>query len=229
MYKHIFFDLDRTFWDVETNQRAALDGVYHKFCMKTYYPDPVEFYWLFREINEKLWSQYSKGEIDGDYLRRYRFTYMFERLGRKRPELAAAMSRYYTETSPTFSALLPGSVEILDYLRAKGYPMSLVTNGFDRTQHTKLRHSGIDSYFKNVITSESSGFKKPQVEIFDYAMYKARVTAPESIMVGDDPCNDIYGGAQAGMDTVYYNISGAGSEHPPTYEIKELIELKNIL
>ena len=54
----------------------------------------------------------------------------------------------------------PYTVEILDYLTAKKYQLHLITNGFEKTQHSKLKNSGIDKFFKEVITSESSNSLK---------------------------------------------------------------------
>ena len=228
-YEHIFFDLDRTLWDVEINQRAALDKIYAEFGAGKWYPDPSEFYWLFREKNEELWSLYSRGEIEGDHLRLYRFVWMLERIGVDDRELAGNMSRMYMSVSPAQGVLLAGAKELLDYLKEKGYSLSLITNGFYRAQHTKIRHSGIESHFDYVVTSESAGFKKPQPEIFRYAAELAGTAPAASLMVGDDPVNDIDGAAATGMDTAYFNLSGARPAHEPTYEIWELRELKNIL
>ncbi|WP_315818641.1 HAD-IA family hydrolase [Paraflavitalea speifideaquila] len=62
----------------------------------------------------------------------------------------------------------------MDYLQGKGYKLHLITNGFERTQHSKLKNSGIDKYFIEVITSEGSNSLKPHKEIFDYAFQKAK-------------------------------------------------------
>ena len=79
---------------------------------------------------------------------------------------------------------LPGSItytdyyfsltqnEILNYLADKGYILHLITNGFEKTQHSKLKYSGLDKYFKEVITSEGSNSLKPHKEIFEYAFKK---------------------------------------------------------
>ena len=228
-YKHIFFDLDRTLWDVETNQRAALDAIYREHGIGRWYPDPGEFYWLFREKNEELWSLYSRGEIEGDFLRLFRFRWMLERIGVKDDGLAERMSRMYMATSPGQRALLPGAAGLLDYLDGKGYGMSLITNGFDEAQHRKIRSSGIAGYFSHVVTSETAGYKKPQREIFLYAAELAGVAPGESLMVGDDPVNDIDGAAASGMDTAYLYMTGSRPSQPPTYQIKELMELTKIL
>ena len=48
--------------------------------------------------------------------------------------------------------------------------MHLITNGFENTQHHKLKTAGIDHFFEEVITSEGSNSLKPHPEIFEYAL-----------------------------------------------------------
>ncbi|NJO01663.1 MAG: hypothetical protein HC880_08200 [Bacteroidia bacterium] len=35
MYKHIFFDLDHTLWDFESNSKSALTEIFHGFRLST--------------------------------------------------------------------------------------------------------------------------------------------------------------------------------------------------
>jgi len=41
----------------------------------------------------------------------------------------------------------------------------------------KLQNSGINHYFKNMITSEQAGIMKPHAAIYEYAMNKAGTTS----------------------------------------------------
>ena len=62
--------------------------------------------------------------------------------------------------------------------------MHIITNGFKKTQHIKLTHSNLLKYFKFVITSEEIGSKKPNPEIFRFALKKANANKFESVYVG---------------------------------------------
>jgi putative hydrolase of the HAD superfamily len=111
----------------------------------------------------------------------------------------------------------------------KGYQLHLITNGFEETQHSKLKYSGLTPFFREVITSEGSNSLKPQKEIFDYALEKAGATAADSIMIGDSLEIDVAGALNAGMDAIHVNFTGAVSEGVhPTYTITGLKELENI-
>jgi putative hydrolase of the HAD superfamily len=119
-------------------------------------------------------------------------------------------------------------LEVLQYLVDKGYQLHLITNGFEKTQHEKLRSSGLEVFFKHVITSEGSNSLKPEKEIFEYALTKANANARESIMIGDTLDVDILGAINAGMDQVHVNFANKPQDLKPTYTITTLIELKEL-
>jgi putative hydrolase of the HAD superfamily len=124
--------------------------------------------------------------------------------------------------------LFPYTVEILSYLTNKGYSLHLITNGFEETQHSKLKYSGIDSYFGKVITSEGSNYIKPNKEIFDYAFQKTNALPEQSIMIGDSIEVDIQGAINAGIDQVYMNHLNIAAAIQPTYTVYSLKELETI-
>ena len=60
-YKHIFFDLDDTFWDVRANQEAAQRELFATFGMADRFPDFDAYYGTFREINPRLCTALGAG------------------------------------------------------------------------------------------------------------------------------------------------------------------------
>ena len=72
------------------------------------------------------------------------------------------MSELFLQLLPTRTLLFPDTMEVLQYLKDKGYWLHLITNGFEETQHNKLKHSGLASFFEVVVTSERSNSLKPQ-------------------------------------------------------------------
>ncbi len=227
-YKHLFFDLDDTFWDVRSNQEAAQRELFSVFGMADHFPDFDTYYHTFREINQKLWTEYRDGIVTRETLRNQRFVRLLEAGGIRDERLAMDMSNEYLRISPTFHALMPHSQEVLEYLYGKGYAMSLITNGFNEVQFRKVEHSGLKKFFQRITTSEFAGIGKPNPGIFEYAMRKAGVTPGECIMVGDDVYTDIYGASTAGMPSVFVNRSGAEHDQHPLYEVRSLLELKDI-
>jgi putative hydrolase of the HAD superfamily len=228
-YKHLFFDLDHTLWDFEANSRQTLSTMYETMQLAS---RGIHDFDLFHKNylihNDKLWERYRKGFIKVDELRWKRFwlTLLDFKIGEE--ALARELAVHFLDLLPTRTVLFPGAVEVLDYLVEKNYDLHLITNGFEKTQHSKLRHSGIDRYFVEVITSEGSNSLKPHKEIFDYALSKAKADPLHSIMIGDDPEVDIKGAMNAGIDQVFVNHIEKVIDFKPTYEVRSLQELKAI-
>jgi putative hydrolase of the HAD superfamily len=87
----------------------------------------------------------------------------------------------------------------------------------------------MEPYFETLTVSEEVGVKKPNPEIFRYALQKAGATAEESLMIGDEMAVDIDGARAAGMDQVLFNPSGQPVEGERTFEVKSLKEIIGIL
>ena len=65
--------------------------------------------------------------------------------------------------------LFPFVIEVLEYLFKK-YSLHIITNGFEKVQHIKLKYSDLQKYFQQIITSEQVGVKKPNPKIFEFAL-----------------------------------------------------------
>lgn len=228
-YKHLFFDLDHTLWDFEANSRQTLAEMYDAFNLmeKGVYSFDL-FYKNYIIHNEKLWDRFRKGFIKVEELRwkRMWLTLLDFKIGDE--NLARTMAVRFLELLPTRKILFPYTVEILEYLTAKGYTLHLITNGFEQTQHHKLKYAGIDRFFAEVITSEGSNSVKPDKEIFDFAFQKTKALPGHSIMIGDSIEVDIQGAINAGIDQVYVNHLNIAAAIQPTYTIYSLKELEGI-
>ena len=228
-YKHLFFDLDHTLWDFEANSRQTLQELYHSLDLaERGIHDFDLFHRCYIVHNDKLWARYRNGYIKVDELRwkRMWLTLLDFKIGDE--PLARKMDVLFLDALPTRKILFPHTLEVLDYLRDKGYVLHLITNGFEKTQHSKLQHAGLTGYFTEVITSEGSNSLKPHKEIFEYALQKAGATKRESIMLGDNVEADIQGAMNAGIDQVYVNHLGQEPTVKPTYTIRSLKELERI-
>ncbi len=229
-YKHLFFDLDHTLWDFETNAKEALSELYEHFKLKELVISPFnEFYTTYLHHNAIIWDRYHKGFITVDDLKwkRMQRTLLDFKIGDEM--LAKEMSVKFLEILPNQKKLFEYTTEILEYLINRKYMLHLLTNGFEKTQWSKITNSNIAKYFTNVITSEISSCIKPSKEMFDYAINKAGAQIDESIMIGDNLDADIQGAINAGMDSIFVNHINATSTLTPTYTIFHLRELENIL
>ena len=228
-YKHIFFDLDRTLWDFDAAAEVAFERIYEKYNLKSLgIPSAHEFHKVYHPLNERLWELYRADEITKDYLNRTRFELPLAHYGIHDSDLADHLSDDYVYWSPRIVRLVPGTMELLDYLKPK-YHLHLITNGFQEVQHTKLSGSGLETYFETLTVSEEAGVKKPNPEIFHYALRKARAAVEESLMIGDEMAVDIDGARAIGMDTVLLNLKREEVIGECTFKVHNLLEIKEFL
>ncbi len=228
-YKHIFFDLDNTIWDFDSNWKEALSELYHKHRLEELGVTNLDhFISKYRERNEMMWDEYRLGKIDKPTLRDKRFELTFWDMGLDAETAPPELAAEYLYISPRKTNLFPHAHEVLSYL-SKKYLLHIITNGFEEAQHIKMQESKLSPYFKEVIISEHTGFRKPDTKIFNYAMQKTGALDSESIMIGDSLEVDILGAKSAGWDTVFFNPGLKMHEEAVTYEIRSLEELIEIL
>ena len=84
-------------------------------------------------------------------------------------------------------------------------------------------------YFTSVITSEEAEAKKPDPEIFKYALQKSGAKASDSLMIGDDLTVDMAGARQVGIDQLYVNHENKKHNEPVTMEVFSLDEIIGLL
>ena len=228
-YQHLFFDLDHTLWDFDANARATLQQLHlHLKLVDKGIHDFDLFHKKYLQHNEKLWARYRAGQIKQDELRIKRMWLTLLDFQVADEDLTRQLSELFLQLLPTRTILFPDTKEVLHYLTGKGYQLYLITNGFEKTQHEKLSSSGLNIFFKEVITSEGANSLKPQKEIFDFALNKANATVEESIMIGDTLDVDILGAMNAGIDQVHVNFNNTPQDLRPTYTVTTLKELMNI-
>ncbi len=228
-YRHVFFDLDRTLWDFDAAAEVAFERIYEKHDLKSLgIPSAHEFHEVYHPLNERLWELYRENKITKDDLNRTRFLKPLEHYGIHDTALADHLSEDYVYWSPRIVRLVPGTMELLDYLKQK-YNLHLITNGFQEVQDTKLSLSGLKPFFETLTVSEEVGVKKPDPEIFHYALRKANATASESLMIGDEMAVDIDGARAASIDQIFFNAKKEKAVGKSTFEVHNLLEIKEIL
>jgi len=229
-YSCVFIDLDDTLWDFHTNARISLELMFQDRNLFNYFESFDEFFRIYAKRNIELWEAYGKGEITQEFLKAERFRYPLAKMGVNDAQLAEEIGHQYLEILPLQKTLMPHALEILDYLKLKNYPLSLISNGFTEVQYKKIDSSGIRDYFDHIVLSESAGALKPDPAIFNYALQLHYTTAENTIMIGDSYQADIRGAKAAKIDQVYYTLNNQVQEHQTaTYIISDLRELMQIL
>jgi HAD superfamily hydrolase (TIGR01662 family) len=133
---------------------------------------------------------------------------------------------------------VPQAEETLIALKRKGLKVGIITNtttSREKDVRKVLQQLGLESYIDFIVTSVDAGCEKPDGRIFSIALNAFGVKATEAIMVGDQVAKDIVGGNRIGMKTILfkwnqrYPETVRGQEEQPTYTIKSLRELENVL
>lgn len=227
-YKHIFFDLDHTLWDFSSNCAETLTELYHEHQLHKLDIEVDAFIVAYRKINDQMWHDFHHGKTSKEEIRDKRFLYTFELLNLKPSDLPINIDKQFIDICPTKSNVFPHTIDVLEYL-SKNYILHILTNGFQETQHIKVKSAGLEPYFEHLIHSEMSGHLKPDKRMFDYALNKAKTTAKDSMMIGDDLFADILGAKNAGLDQVYVNRTETKHDESITHEIDCLSTLKSFL
>ncbi|MBS4043249.1 MAG: YjjG family noncanonical pyrimidine nucleotidase [Chitinophagaceae bacterium] len=229
-YKHLFFDLDHTIWDFETNAKDTLNDLFLQFKLQEKGIDCFDsFFTKYSHYNHMLWDRYTKGFIKQQELRWKRMWLALLDYKIADEALSKNMAVAFTDILPLKKNLFPHTHELLTYLQGKQYQMHLITNGFDSIQYKKLEQSNLQQYFTEVITSEASNSLKPHKEIFHYALEKTKANLVESIMIGDNVEADIEGALNVNMDTIYVNHLNTNKYERSKYTVFHLNEIEGIL
>lgn len=223
--KHVFFDLDHTLWDFETNSANTFEKIFIDNDITVNISDFLNYY---KPINFEYWRLYRNEKISKEKLRYGRLKDTFNKIKYDITDnLIDKLSDDYITVLPMFNTLFEGAFEILDYLKCK-YQLHIITNGFKEVQNNKMKNSKIDDYFDKIITSESVGVKKPNPKIFEHALSLANATKKESIMIGDSWEADIMGAKNFGIQPIYCNFDNQLVD-PSIISVDHLLELKNYL
>lgn len=227
--RQLFFDLDRTLWDFETNSRHALNHLFHQHQLAETIEHFMHFHHTYVRINAELWQQYGKGKLTKEQLRDERFRKALAHHGIHDAGLAQQMSDGYIELSPYQTALFPGAIEMLEELRSQDYRLHIITNGFQEVQHIKLKNSKLDGYFDLVLCSEEVGVTKPNRAIFQYAQQKTDCRPEHAVMIGDDLKADIVGALNAGWHAVHFDPEEKFKKEREVPRIRHLKEIPNVV
>ena len=223
--RHVFFDLDHTLWDFETNSDKTFAYIFERNRVTL---DLERFTETYRPINRKYWKLFREDKVSKSDLRYSRLREAFDVLEFEAgDDLIHTLSEEYIAFLSLNNQLFAHALEVLEYLRKK-YSLHIITNGFEEVQHRKLASSRLQPYFEHVVTSENVGVKKPDPRIFQYALEKAEARPTESIMIGDNYEADIQGALNVGMRAIMCEFNGELPREDVT-TVKTLLELKEHL
>ena len=131
--------------------------------------------------------------------------------------------------------LRPCAKNVLKKL-SRNYKLGLVSNfTYVPVIYAGLRKLDISQFFNAILVSHEVGWRKPHPKIFNEALKKLRVSAHETVYVGDSPLEDIKGAKATGMKTIFvssqfYTLRNLNeSRQKPDMITKDICELSKIL
>lgn len=116
---------------------------------------------------------------------------------------------------------------------SKKYNLGIIANQLPGLEARLIKYD-ILKYFKVVAGSQDIGLRKPNLDMFHYAMDKVGAKPEESFMVGDRIDNDVIPAKSLGMGTIWIrqalnkNWNFTSEDEKPDYTIYSLLELLEI-
>lgn len=218
-YQWVLFDADETLFSFDIPKGLALT------FSSLNYPFSEDDIVKFQKTNKALWTDFQKGLVTPDHIKKTRFNAWSLKLNMTAEEI----NRIFSEKILEISAPLLGAEKLLEFLHGK-CKIGIITNGFTSMLQTRLEKTGFKRFMDLLIVSEEVGIAKPDVAIFNHALAQMNHPPKEQVlMVGDTFETDILGGLNAGFHTCWLNHLGKKASPTPHYEITQLNDLELIL
>ncbi|EMA2437314.1 HAD-IA family hydrolase [Vibrio parahaemolyticus] len=236
MLKAIFFDMDETLCGTSQADRAA--GQKFAAWIQQTYPqvsDPQAFLQrylqgVYKKLNAEFPQLVALLPDENAFRCGLIQTILAENGIHIDAEQAQQAQHYFDSARMGAFTFFPGVKEMLMDLR-KHYKLVVITNGPIFSQHPKLKATQMDEWVDHIIVGGEEPEEKPAASIFQKALNLVDIKPEEALHIGDSLAADIAGANNMGILSVWVNATGASNptEITPNFEIRETVELKEIL
>ena len=212
--RFIYFDLDDTLLDHRHAEKHALGDLHTTFseAFNGHSLEAVQA--TYHQHNVALWHAYADAVITKDDLKLARFTRLLDSLDATAltPEDAnvyymqqyAAHWHMRDEANAAFHAI------------ADAFPVGIITNGFQETQHAKLdRFPDVRDRIEALVISDEVGVMKPHPQLFEHAASLVDAQPGAILYIGDSLRSDVQGALRAGWQMAWFTTD---TETPPQGE-----------
>ena len=231
-YKYIIFDADHTLVDFTLDERDALRRIFNENGFAYTEEQLVRA----SIISLDDWVEMGLLEVETEYVQREYHELCYVHILRTLQKVFDEFSCPLIPSEQSGKMLLyisQGKNSILNAeetvkeLCEKGYSLCIATNGISEMQYGRLER--FTPYLYKIFISEEIGTIKPNKRFFTSMLSELDANPEDCLMIGDSWRSDMAGALGVGMDVCFYNPKGYTAGGKPTYEIKDLKELLNLL
>lgn len=213
--KAVLFDLDDTLFDHLYSTRQGLLAVCEAYPGLQECSIDVLFADYTRLLDE-MHLLVLKGHLTIDEARRERFRRFFQLHAPATEDLLNVIERaalLHREHYQASRQVVAGVVPLLEQLHEQ-VKIAVVTNNIVAEQVDKLHYLKLEHLIDELVTSEETGFIKPDPRIFHVALERLGCRAGEAVVVGDAWKSDVLGAQQAGIRAIWLNRTGSACPDP---------------
>lgn len=221
--KAVCLDVDDTLLD---NERASRYGLRELVGSDRAWP-------VWQRTTDRHYARFITNELDFDSMLVERTRAFFAAFGEElgTDEAARRENRRMAAMRQAWG-LFDDVRPCLDWLRASGLRLAVITNAPSRYQREKIAAVGLAEAFDTLIISAETGYAKPDPRIFHAACRELDLSPEEVVHVGDKLDTDALGAARAGLHGVWLNRNKTPDATTPRADvpvIASLYELPELL
>lgn len=228
--KAVLFDLDDTLFDHLYSTRQGLVAVceaYPGLQQRSLDALFADYTRLLDEVHLRV----LQGSLTIDEARRERFRRFFQLHAPETEDLLNVIEHaamLHRERYQASRQVVAGAIPLLEHLHER-VKIAVVTNNIVAEQIEKLRHLKLEHLIDELVTSEETGFIKPDPRIFHVALERLACRAEEVVMVGDSWKSDVLGAQKAGIRAIWLNRAGLVCPDPAlAWELQALEPLAEV-
>ncbi|HKM54103.1 MAG TPA: haloacid dehalogenase type II [Isosphaeraceae bacterium] len=214
-YRLCLFDAYGTLFDLSSvaQRSAARLGERAPALLALWRQKQLEYTWL-----RTLMQRHAPfDQVTADALH-----HALESLGISDSDLAGELLAGYLSVAP-----YPEVPATLAALEQAGIARGILSNGTPAMLNGALRASGLEFYFRHVLSVESVGCYKPDPRVYALAVSETGTSLEEIVFVSANAW-DVAGAASFGLRVVWVNRTRAGSERLPGAPVATISSLADL-
>lgn len=211
-YKYILFDLDGTLTDPKEGITKSFQYALRHFGIEEDLVNLEKF--IGPPLHDSFRDDYNFSEEEVE-------------------EAVTKFREYFAQNGIFENKIFLGVKEVLEYLHSNNKRILLATSKPTIFAEKILKHFEIDKYFEYIGGSNLDGSRSEKNEVINHVLEVCKVSSMEDVIMIGDRKYDVIGAKRIGVDSIGV-LYGYGDleelqEVNPTYIIKNIEELKNIL